>query len=171
MQPTLLCHKAVSLALRALTAGYILVAAMGPATAASPAVAQVRFVGPTGMQVWVQRLDRRFAQTADITVPGRLNLRQGQIYRLKLASIPGRSGLTLYPTLQVGAGDARGAAFLSASAIHLELTREDFDQVASGEMLTKTVYLSGAGYHASAGTVLAVLRMGDIDLEPGPHGR
>jgi hypothetical protein len=124
--------------------------------------AQVRFAGPTGLQVWVQRPGGQFPQAADITAPGRLNLQQGHIYRLKLASIPGHPGVMLYPTLQLGGGDARTAAFLRASAIQIELTADDFAQAAKGELLTKVIYLPDAG---GRGPVLATLRMGNIDLE------
>src|SRR5687767_12247572 len=78
----------------------------GVSGAAEPGLAQVRFVGPSGMQVWVQHPGTgRFSREANLTAPGRLNLRQGQTYRLKLANIPGRPGLTLYPTLQIAGGD------------------------------------------------------------------
>ena len=85
---------------------------------------------------------------------------QGGTYRLKLADIPGRPGLTLYPTLTLAAGDARAAGFLRHSAIGLELTGEDFDEAAAGRLITRTVSLPD-------GTILAVLRMGNLDLESG----
>ena len=131
---------------------------------ASAQPAQVRFTGPSGLQVWVQRAGGQFPQAADITAPGRLNLLQGQSYRFKLASIPGHPGLMLYPTLQLGGGDARTAAFLRASAIQIELTADDFDQAMKGELLTKVIYLSDAS-GIGRGPVLATLRMGNIDLE------
>ncbi len=85
---------------------------------------------------------------------------------------------------------------MSTSAISLHLTDDDFDRVAKGEMITKVVYLpsresraaSGGPHPGQAGAlasydlprhdavqeakrrgaILAVLRMGDVDLE---HGR
>jgi hypothetical protein len=125
-------------------------------------VAQVRFVGPAGMKVWLQSPPTaRFAREADLVAPGRLNLRQGQTYRLRLSDIPGHPGQTFYPTLQIVAADARAAAFLRNSAIQLELTKDDFDEAAAGRLVTRSIIVPG-------GPVLAVLRMGNIDLEGAP---
>jgi hypothetical protein len=130
-----------------------------------PAVgaAQVRFVGPVGMKVWLQSPTGRFAREADVVAPGRLNLRQGQTYRLRLADIPGHPDQTFYPTLQIAVADARSAALLRNSAIQLELTRDDFNEAVAGRLVTRSVTLP-------AGPVLAVLRMGNIDLE-SPNDR
>src|SRR5262245_14972886 len=147
----------------------LLVVAASSSAQPAAGVAQVRFVGPSGLQVWVQRPGAAgFAAKADVTAPGRLNMRQGQTYRLKLADIPGRAGLTLYPTLQIAGPDARTAAFLQGSAIQLEVTPEDFDQAARGELVTRIIYLPGPG--GGDGPFLAILRMGNIDLE-GPVRR
>ncbi len=125
-------------------------------------LAQVRFAGPAGMKVWLESpATGRFAREADLVAPGRLNLRQGQTYRLRLADIPGRPGQTFYPTLQIAVGDARAAVFLRNSAIQVELTAEDFAEAAAGRLITRSITLPG-------GPVLAGLRMGNIDLEtPG----
>ncbi len=114
------------------------------------------------MKVWLQSLATgRFAREADLVAPGRLNMRQGQTYRLRLADIPGRPGQTFYPTLQIAVSDARAAAFLRNSGIQVEWTAEDFDEAAAGRLVTRLIAVPG-------GPVLAVLRMGNIDLEtPG----
>jgi hypothetical protein len=125
-------------------------------------LAQVRFAGPAGMKVWLHSsATGRFGREADLVAPGRLNLRQGQTYRLRLADIPGRPGQTFYPTLQIGVADSRAAAFLRNSAIQVEMKGEDFDEAAAGRLVTRSITLP-------SGSVLAVLRMGNIDLEtPG----
>src|SRR5688572_16478843 len=118
-------------------------AALSVNAAPPAATAQLRFAGPSGMKVWVQRaFPTGFLRDPDVTAPGRLNLRQGQTYRLKLANIPGFPGLTLYPTLTV-AGDARATDFLRHNVIGLELTREDFDEASAGRLITRTVALPG----------------------------
>lgn len=125
-------------------------------------MAQVRITGPTGMKVWVQQpRTGRFAPHADLTTPGRLNLRQGETYRLKLADLPGRPGLVLYPTLTIAPGNPQVAAFLRHSAIRLELTPGDLDDAAEGKLVTKTI-LHGPG------AALAAIRLGNIDLEADP---
>ena len=62
-------------------------------------------------------------------LPGRYNFPQGAIYRLKLSNIPGRPGVELYPTLEVGPAMPRTEAFLAHNAIPVQFTDEDFDQV------------------------------------------
>ena len=94
----------------------------------------------------------------------RYNFRQGATYRLKLSRIPGFPGLELYPTLEVPAAGPTGRQFLAHSAAQLELTDEDFRQVAAGKLIVKTVYLPGGGGPAK-GPPLLVLRMGNLDRE------
>src|SRR4029079_11437296 len=72
--------------------------------------------------------------------PGRYNFPQGAIYRLKLTNIPGRAGVELYPTLEIGPVMPRTDAYLSHNAIPFQLTDEDFDQVLSGNFVTKVIY-------------------------------
>ncbi len=140
----------------------VLLVATPARTQPGAGLAQVRFAGPAGMKVWLQSpATGRFTHESDLVAPGRLNLRQGQTYRLRLADIPRRPGQTFYPTLQIAVADARAATFLRNSAIQVELTREDFDEAAAGRLVTRSINLAD-------GPVLAVLRMGNIDLEtPG----
>ena len=49
-----------------------------------------------------------------LVCPGRYNFPQGAIYRLKLSNIPGRPGVELYPTLEVGPVDAQDRGVLGA---------------------------------------------------------
>ena len=89
-------------------------------------------------------------------MPGRINLRPGCVYRLKLGDIPNRPELNLYPTLQIG-WPGQAATAVAHQAVPIEFTDEDFDRVAEGQLVTKEV--------KQQGTVLAVLRLGNIDLE------
>src|SRR4051794_8327585 len=104
----------------------------------------VRFAGPNGMKVtwYVPGEDGRpQLAPASLEVPGRYNFLQAAIYRLKLANIPGRPGLELYPTLEVVPGNNKTSTFLAHSSVPLVFTQEDFDQVAAGNYLVKVVYL------------------------------
>lgn len=153
----------------------------------------VRFGGPNGMKVawYVAGADGKPELTpTTLDVPGRYNFLQAGLYRLKLSNIPGRPGLELYPTLEVAPAQSKTATFLAHSSVPLIFTQEDFDQVASGNYLVKVVYLPNPQYQdlavtgpnevvssrlepgadpiaeaASRGTVLLVVRMGNIDLE------
>lgn len=120
---------------------------------------QIRFVGPVGMRVWFQGGDGRFEKDPRIEVPGRINLRPGCVYRLKLGDIPNRPGLNLYPTLEIGRIGQETGAVVAHQAVPIEFTDEDFDQAAEGQLVTKEVRLGRA--------VLARVRIGNIDLETG----
>ena len=158
---------------------------------------QVAFVGPEGMMVaWDVAAPGsgpgQFA-SSPMVCPGRYNFPQGAIYRLKLTNIPGYDGVELYPTLEVGPSMPRTQAFLAHNAIPIELTPSDFEQVLSGNFVTKVIYLPDPEYQELAlagvetlvstrldpgvdpideadrrGAILGVLRVGNKDLEiPG----
>jgi len=157
------------------------------------ATSQVAFVGPDGMQVaWDVSMPGAF-DSEPLIVPGRYNFPQGAIYRLKLTSIPGRAGVELYPTLEVAPTLPRTDAYLAHNAIPFQLTDEDFDQVLSGNFVTKVIYLPDAEFQELAlagvetlvstrldpgvdpiveadrrGSILAIIRIGNKDLQiPG----
>ncbi len=171
------------------------VMAMPPAAlvAQQQQTSQVAFVGPDGMLVkWDVAMPGQF-DSDPLVCPGRYNFQQSAIYRLKLTNIPGRAGVELYPTLEIGPAVPRTAAFLSHNAIPAQFTEEDFDQVLSGNFVTKVIYLPDPDFQelASAGietlvstrldpgvdpiaeadrrgAILAVIRLGNKDLEmPG----
>ena len=155
---------------------------------------QVFFVDPPGMLIGWQSgggegADRVYLP-AQLTVPARYNFMQGYIYRLKLTNIPGRPGLSLYPTLEVAPSTPATDAFLTHNPIPVQFTEEDFDQVTAGNFVTKVVYLPDPKYQELAiagvetlvatrlepgvdpiqeadrrGTILMVIRLGAIDLE------
>ncbi len=153
----------------------------------------IRFTTPVGMKVaWFAPSPASvngFTPT-QLEVPGRYNFLQGGVYRLKLSDIPNRGPLELYPTLEVMPANARTSTFLAHSAVPIGFTEEDFEQVAAGNFVIKVVYLPDPQFQDLAvagpdvvvstrlepgvdpimeaqrrGSVLAVIRMGNIDLE------
>lgn len=152
---------------------------------------QIRFVGPDGMHIGWQ-VPQGYAENQLVT-PARYNFVQGSTYRLKLSGIPGREGVTLYPSLQVYPSHPSTDAYLSHNSVPIELTQEDLDQVESNNFVTKVIYLPDARFQELAianvetlvstrldpgvdpvqeadkrGTIMAVVRIGNMDLEmPG----
>ena len=146
----------------------------------TPAAMKVTWVGPTGLA------------ESSLDTPFRYNFLQGGIYRLKLSGIAKFPGLELYPTLQVEAATQETLTFLAHSSVPVGFSEEDFEQVVSGNYLEKVIYLPskifqdvtlGLGEIVSTrlepgvsaveeaqkrGTVLVVIRMGNID-SPGPE--
>jgi hypothetical protein len=158
-----------------------------------PLRTEVRFVGPPGMQIswFAPRPDGRVGFTTEyLEAPARYNFLQASIYRLKLSDIPGRPGVTLYPTLEIVPCNAKTATFLAHSAVPIKFTEEDFEQVAVGNFIVKVIYLPDPQFQDLAavgpdevvssrlepgvdplveakrrGSILAVVRLGDINLE------
>jgi len=155
--------------------------------------AQLLFVGPDSMQVrWDVGTGGHF-DSFPLVSPGRQNFPQGGIYRLKLTDVPGRAGIELYPTIEVGYTTPRTKAFLTHNAIPIQFTEEDFDQVLSNNFVTKVIYLPDPDFQDPAlagvetlvstrldpgvdpiveadrrGAILAIVRVGNVDLEmPG----
>jgi len=149
---------------------------------------QVKFVGPLGLQVgW--RIGRGYADN-QLVAPGSYDFGQSSTYQLKLTGIPGRDGMILYPSLQIYPTHPTTDAYLSHNSIPLELTDEDLDQVQSNNFVTKVIYLPDPKFQELAiagvetlvstrldpgvdpvaeadrrGTIMAVLRVGNKDLE------
>ncbi|WP_437228064.1 hypothetical protein SH661x_000701 [Planctomicrobium sp. SH661] len=166
--------------------------AMVPAT--PPRTSQVRFLGPEGMSIGWQ-IGPTFAE-AQLMAPDRYNFIQGATYRLKFSNIPGREGLVLYPSLHIYPTMPQTAAYLEHNALPLRITDEDLDQVETNNFVTKVIYLPDARFQELAiagveelvstrlgpgldpvaeadrrGTIMAVIRMGNMDLEmPGAQG-
>jgi hypothetical protein len=156
-------------------------------------LSQIYFNRPEGMHVqWDVSGIGQF-DSVPLICPARQNFPQGAIYRLKLTNIPGREGTELYPTLEIGPSTPRTEAFLAHNAIPIQFTEEDFDQVLTGNFVTKVIYLPDPEYQELAlagvetlvstrldpgvdpiveadrrGAILAILRLGNIDKEmPG----
>ncbi|WP_437204819.1 hypothetical protein [Planctomicrobium sp. SH664] len=149
---------------------------------------QVRFLGPEGMHIGWQ-VGSSFAEN-QLMAPDRYNFVQAATYRLKLSSIPGREGLSIYPSLHIYPTQAATAAYLEHNALPLRITDEDLDQVETNNFVTKVIYLPDARYQELAiagveelvstrlgpgldpvaeadrrGTIMAVIRMGNMNLE------
>ena len=160
-----------------------------PGMAAAGPTSQIAFVGQEGLTISWDVASRGMFDSTPLFVPGRQDFAQGAIYRLRLQNIPGREELTLYPTLEIAPVTPRTDAYLAHAPVPVQFTEEDFDQVASGNFVTKVVYLPdpefqelalsgvetlvstrldpGADPVAEAdrrGSILAILRMGSKDL-------
>ena len=167
------------------------------ATPFTARTSQVAFVGPDSMQVnWDVSAPGQF-DSDPIICPGRYNFPQGAIYRLKLTNISAdRPGLELYPTLELAPSLPRTDAYLAHNAIPVSFSEEDFDQVTSGNFVTKVIYLPDPEYQELAiagvetlvstrldpgvdpiveadrrGSILGIVRLGNKDLQiPAMNG-
>jgi hypothetical protein len=154
---------------------------------------QVRFTKPSGMKVaWLTSgPDGRPTYSPTVLeVPGRYNFLQAAIYRLKLTNIARRPGLEVYPTLEVVPANPKTDAFLAHSAVPVEFTDADFDQIAAGNYVEKVIYLPDPQFQELAatgieeissttlppgtnpiiealrrGSILLIIRMGNMDQE------
>lgn len=150
---------------------------------------QVNFIGLEGLTInWDVRMPGLY-DSEPLVCPGTYDFGQGNIFRFKLSNIPGRQGKELYPTLEIAPTMARTQAFLAHNAIPVEFTDTDFDQVLSGNFITKVIYLPNPEYQGLAmagvgtlvntqlepgvdpiaeasnrGAILAIIRMGNKDL-------
>jgi hypothetical protein len=151
----------------------------------------INFTGPAGMKVTWQLPDGSFNDEANaLTAPKEYNFLQAQVYRLRLTSIlPDHPGRSFYPTLEVAPASPKTLTFLAHSSVPITFSADDFAQAKAGNLVVKVVYLPdpanqdfnigaeevvstrlepGADPVAEAqrrGTILAVIRMGNIDLE------
>ena len=154
------------------------------------ATSQIAFLGDSGVQIaWDISGSGAFDSTP-IVIPARQDFYQGAIYRLKVSNIPGRAGVQLYPTLEIAPVTPRTDAYLAHSPIPVQFTEEDFDQIVSGNYVTKVIYLPDPEFQELAlagvetlvstrldpgvdpiveadrrGSILAILRIGNKDLE------
>ncbi|MEM6329646.1 MAG: hypothetical protein AAF790_05290 [Planctomycetota bacterium] len=160
---------------------------MGP-----PTTSQIAFVGEEGLQVSWSVSGGGVFDSAPLVVPSRQDFPQGAIYRLKLSNIPGRPSVMLYPTLEVAPVTPRTDAYLAHAPVPVQFTEEDFDQVLSGNFVTKVVYLPDPEFQELAlagvetlvstrldpgcdpvaeadkrGSILAIIRIGNKNLETG----
>jgi len=133
--------------------------------ARSPMTSQIEFIGANGMTVQWDVAAAGAFDSSPLFLPGRHGFQQGAVYRLKLANIPNQPGRELYPTLEVAPVTPRTQGFLQHAAVPVEFTDNDFDQVLSGNFITKVVYLPKPEFQnlATAGVGILV----NTQLEPG----
>ena len=166
------------------TVSLFIVAMLAPAASAQQRT-QVHLKEPAGMKVyWLTTKDGKTSfSTTPLEAPGRFNFAQGAAYRLKLTHLPGHPGLELFPTLEVASATPHARDFLAHNAAPITLSEEDVNLVVKGNYLVKVVYLpfqEGADNVALAsgqdavreaarrGSILLVLRIGNIDRPPEP---
>lgn len=153
----------------------------------------IRFTGPAGMKITWQLPGGGFNdETSGLTAPKEYNFLQAQVYRLRLTQVlPNFPGRSFYPTLEVAPVTPKTLTFLAHSSVPVTFADEDFRQAADGNLVVKVIYLPdpqfqdfavlggaeeivstrlepGADPVAEAqrrGTILAVIRLGNIDLE------
>ncbi|HET6879301.1 MAG TPA: hypothetical protein VFI31_04070 [Pirellulales bacterium] len=161
-----------------------------PGPPAIGAATQVIFAGPEGMIIsWDVSAPGAF-DSEPLVAPGRYNFPQGAIYRLKLTNIPGREGVELYPSIEIAPSLPRTDAYLAHNGVPVQFTEEDFDQVLSGNFVTKVIYLPDPDFQELAlagvetlvstrldpgldpiveadrrGAILAIIRVGNKDLQ------
>lgn len=158
--------------------------------AAVPPTVQVTFGQPDGMQIRYDVSGGGGFDSEPLIVPARQNFPQGGLYRLKLTNIVAREGVELYPTLELAYANPRTGAFLAHNSIPIQFTEEDFDQVLTGNFVTKVIYLPDPDFQGPAlagidtlvstrldpgidpiveadrrGSILAIIRLGDKDIE------
>jgi hypothetical protein len=158
---------------------------------------QVMFLRPEGMEIRQFDIAMGRFQETPVFVPALHDFPQSQIYRLKLSNIPGREGAQdIYPTLEIGPTTPRTEAYLAHNAIPIQFTEEDFDQVYSGNFVTKVIYLPDPEFQELAmagietlvstrldpgedpiveadrrGSIMAIMRIGNKNIEhSGPAG-
>ncbi len=156
----------------------------------APSSSQIAFIGDSGLSIAWDVSGSGTFDSSPLMVPGRQDFNQGSMYRLRLTQVPNRPAVNLYPTLEVATVTPRTDAFLAHSPIPVQFTEEDFDQVLSGNFVTKVIYLPDPEFQELAlagvetlvstrldpgvdpvteadrrGSILAILRMGNKDLE------
>jgi len=161
---------------------------MASANSFSGRSTQIKFIEPEGMSVGWQ-IPNGYAEN-QISTPGRYSFHQGASYRLKLTNFINREGLVLYPTLQVYPAHPQTDAYLAHSCVPVQITDEDLDQIQANNFVTKVVYLPSPQHQELAiagvetlvstrldpgldpvaeadrrGTILIVLRIGNMDME------
>jgi hypothetical protein len=160
---------------------------------AAPEASQIGFRGNDGMKIYWDVGGPGLFDSEPLIEPAKYNFPEGAIYRLKLTNLPGRPGVELYPTIEVALATPRTEAFLAHNFIPFELTAEDFEQVLSGNFVTKVIYLPDAEHQdvvlagaetlvstrlepgkdpiveaEKRGSIMAIIRLGNKDLQaPG----
>ena len=166
----------------------------GMLPSAAPTV-QVTLGQPEGMQIRYDATGGGMFDSDPLVVPARQNFPQGAIYRLKLTNIPNREGVELYPTVELAFANPRTGAYLAHNSVPIQFTEEDFDQVLTGNFVTKVIYLPSPEFQGPAlagietlvstrldpgidpieeadrrGSILAIIRLGDKDIELAGEG-
>ena len=153
---------------------------------------QLAFTLPESMEVRYDTVGSGRFDSEPLIVPALQNFGQGGLFRMKLTNIVGREGVELYPTVEIACGTPRTGAYLAHNAIPIQFTPDDLDQVLTGNFVTKVIYLPDPEFQGPAiagidtlvsnrldpgldpiveadrrGTILAIVRVGNKDIELG----
>jgi hypothetical protein len=161
---------------------------------APPANVQILFSRPESMMVAWDVSGVGYFDSEPLVVPGRSTFSDRR--HLPIESQPtlkDARASSVTRRWKIGPVTPRTEAYLAHNAIPIQLTDEDFDQVASGNFVTKVIYLPDPEFQELAlagvetlvstrldpgidpiveadrrGSILAIIRMGNKDLEvPG----
>lgn len=171
---------------------WVLPAAL-PQTKIIPTGRTTIFFLPAALKVTTQLADGSFDTDVDLRSDWKeYRVPQSTVYRLRLKrALPDESVQTFYPTLEVAPATKKSAVFLQQSRVSISFTDDDFAQAKKGQLVVKVIYLpdpsekdfstivdaeeinstrleAGVDPVAEAqkrGTILAIIRMGNIDLE------
>jgi hypothetical protein len=114
----------------------------GPAAAGMSI--QAIFNNPDGMQIDLDTTGNGSYSGQSLIAPARFDFHvgtNGNMVRMKLSNIPGHEAVELFPTIEVAPINPRTAAYLDHNAVPVQFTNEDFDQIATGNYVTKVIYL------------------------------
>ena len=87
----------------------------------------------------------------ELVLPGRLTIPPGKTSQMKLRKIPKMAGIELSMTLEVRPSLPRTQSYVRHNAIPVDLTEEDIDQTANGNLITKVVYLPDPEFAEAVG--------------------
>lgn len=126
-----------------------------------------------------------------LVAPASYNFMQGNVYRLRFAGVPTQPGKVYYPTLEIAPSTLKTITYLSHNSVPVSFTNDDFERVNAGNLVVKVIYLPDPAFQDAAalggaeevvstqlepgadpiveatrrGTILAVIRIGNINLE------
>jgi hypothetical protein len=127
----------------------------------------IRFTGPEEMLGYkVTWFGPNGWNEPALIAPARYNFLQGGVYRLKVSSVPNHLDKVYYPTLEVLPGSPKTMTYLAHSSVPITFTHEDFEQVNSGNFLVKVVYLPDP-FNQDLATVVGPNELISTRLEPG----
>jgi uncharacterized repeat protein (TIGR01451 family) len=121
-----------------------------PPTSGELPLLYVRFIGPAGsiMSFYQGDPSRR-----DFPTPVTVGLRPGYMYRVQVANLPNRPGVSFFPTLEVrGTLVPRPGLNPAEHPVPIVLSAADIDRVQGGAFLTKVLYLENPDQAESVAT-------------------
>ena len=127
---------------------------------------QIAFLGEDGIQISWDVSGPAMFDSVPLVTPGRQDFLQGSIYRLRLSNIPGREGGRVVPDVGSRARSRRGPTpSWPTRRSPCNSPTEDFDQVTSGNFVTKVIYLPDPEFQEL--TLSGVETLVSTRLDPG----